>query len=406
MRVLVALENHFERGPNNHIYADGPPNYAFWSRYLDVFEEVIVLARVRDTAVARGEQERSDGPGVSFAALPDYRGPWHYLRCLPALQRCVRDTVSAADAYILRVPGLVGRLVWFELRRRRKPYALDVIGDPWEAFGKGTWRSIFRPVFQQVASHNLRAMCRDATAARYVTRRVLPQRYPAAPAAFVTSFSDVELQKGFAAPDALAARSERIRARENMGDLRPRHIGFIGSFAQLYKAPDVLLEALAECARRGLAFEASFVGDGRFRRDMETLSRRLGLECRVRFLGVLPYGKAVQEFLDSVDLFVMPSRTEGLPRAMVEAMARGCPCIGSAVGGIPELLREEDLVAPNDPQALAEKIAAILGDPQRLQELSRRNFEKAQEFRSEILDEGRREFYRAVRDRATPRGVR
>jgi glycosyltransferase involved in cell wall biosynthesis len=408
MKVLVALENHFDRRPDGHIYAEGPPNYAFWSRYLDVFEEVLVLARVREQVEERKEQERADGPGVSFIALPDYRGPWNYLYFWPEVQSRVRAAVDSAEAYILRVPGLVGRHLWFELRLRGKPYALEVIGDPWEALGRGTWRSLLRPVFRRVAAGNLKKMCREAATVRYVTRSVLQQLYPPAPGAFVSSFSDVELHEGFATPEALAARRERIRAR---GSARPGEqplwrIGFIGSFAQLYKAPDVLLQALAQCGRRGPAFEASLVGDGRYRRDMEALSKTLGLESRVRFLGMLPYGKAVQEYLDAVDLFVMPSRTEGLPRAMLEAMARGCPCIGSNVGGIPELLPEEDLFPVSGATALAEKMRTILGSPERMQEMSRRNVEKAAEFRPEILDKRRREFYRAVRERAAAPGIR
>jgi glycosyltransferase involved in cell wall biosynthesis len=402
MRLLVAVEQRYELGTDDHIYANGPARYSSWANYLDAFDEVVVLARVGKTSEARRVQERADGPHVSFVALPDYRGPWNYLRSLPALQARVREAVRAADAYVLRVPGLVGRLVWFELRRAGKPYALEVVGDPWEALGQGTWRSAVRPLFRRVAAANLRAMCREAVAVRYVTRAALQQRYPAASGAFVTSFSDVELQEGFATPTQLAARRDRFRSFQDsrMSDQSAWHIGFIGSLAQLYKAPDLLLRALADCARQGLAFEASIVGDGRYRREMERLSKPLGLEGRVRFLGVLPYGKAVQEYLDLVDLFVMPSRTEGLPRAMVEAMARGCPCLGSAVGGIPELLNEEDLFAPNDRQALAEKISTVLRDPARMQEMSRRNFEKAAEFRPETLDARRREFYIAVRGRA------
>jgi glycosyltransferase involved in cell wall biosynthesis len=102
--------------------------------------------------------------------------------------------------------------------------------------------------------------------------------------------------------------------------------------------------------------------------------------------------------LDTGDLFVLPSRTEGLPRAMIEAMARGLPCIGSSVGGIPELLDVDELVAPGDVHGLAAKIQEILRDPHRMETMSRRNRAASMQFRDSVLAERRRRFYMHVRD--------
>ena len=132
---------------------------------------------------------------------------------------------------------------------------------------------------------------------------------------------------------------------------------------------------------------------------MEGLARRFGVDRHVRFWGQLPPGQAIYEFLDRIDLFVMPSRQEGLPRAMLEAMARGCPCIGSHVGGIPELLAADDMVAPDDAKALAAKIAEVARNPERMIRMAQRNLEKAKEYHTEILRVRRTAFYRYVRER-------
>ena len=116
------------------------------------------------------------------------------------------------------------------------------------------------------------------------------------------------------------------------------------------------------------------------------------------FQGLLPTSEAVREQLDRADLFVLPSHQEGLPKAMVEAMARALPCIGSTVGGIPELLPPEDLVPPGDVAALASKIREVATNPDRMARMSARNLEKATEYRDEVLSEQRNEFYRYVRD--------
>jgi glycosyltransferase involved in cell wall biosynthesis len=132
---------------------------------------------------------------------------------------------------------------------------------------------------------------------------------------------------------------------------------------------------------------------------MESLARELGLSGRVEFRGRLPAGEAIFRELDRADLFVLPSRQEGLPRAMIEAMARALPCIGSTVGGIPELLPQRDLVPPDSPSALADKIGEVARDPSRMARMSARNLEVARGYREEVLVERRTAFYRHLEER-------
>jgi glycosyltransferase involved in cell wall biosynthesis len=109
-------------------------------------------------------------------------------------------------------------------------------------------------------------------------------------------------------------------------------------------------------------------------------------------------GEPVRRILDAADLFVLPSRTEGLPRALVEAMARGLPCVGSAVGGIPELLDDSELVPAGDPAFLAAKMHEVLRDPARMETMSRRNLAAALEYCGSAIADRRRSFYRHVRE--------
>ena len=178
----------------------------------------------------------------------------------------------------------------------------------------------------------------------------------------------------------------------------PYQLVTVGSLAQLYKGTDVLIEAVARCVRAGLDLTAVIVGDGKYRPNLMAKAERSGLASRIRFTGQVTAGDPVRRILDSSDLFVLPSRTEGLPRALIEAMARGLPCIASAVGGIPELLDASELVPAGDPVALATKIQQVLIDPSRMDAMSRRNLAGAQEYLDSVLAERRRRFYEYVRD--------
>jgi glycosyltransferase involved in cell wall biosynthesis len=124
----------------------------------------------------------------------------------------------------------------------------------------------------------------------------------------------------------------------------------------------------------------------------------------VEFLGALPAGDAVRKRLDASDLFVLASRQEGLPRSMIEAMARGLPCLGTNVGGIPELLPAEDRVAANDACALAGLIGQVIVNPERMNLMAARNLRKASEYEETNLRLRRNELYTAVRD-ATQQGL-
>ncbi|MEP6935327.1 MAG: glycosyltransferase [Nitrospirota bacterium] len=230
-------------------------------------------------------------------------------------------------------------------------------------------------------------LCKGSCATAYVTKEALQRRYPSPPDAFCTSFSDVEL-----GDEAFA-----LIPRNGIPAGRPIRLVMVGSLAQLYKAPDVLIDAVAICIGQGLDLQLVLVGDGKYRPYLEAKAARLGLGERVRLAGELASGKGVREELDKADLFLLPSRTEGLPRAMIEAMARALPCIGSNVGGIPELLSEDDLVPPGHGVTLAEKIMEVVRDPRRLATMSRRNLTHSRQYHETLMRKSRIQFYEYVR---------
>lgn len=121
-----------------------------------------------------------------------------------------------------------------------------------------------------------------------------------------------------------------------------------------------LIRALAAPSLKGTDIVAVLAGDGADRAELERLAATLGLADRVRFLGART---DVPELMAACDVFVMPSDSEGLPFALLEAMAAGLPVVGTAVGKIPSLLengRYGLVVPPRNPEALAEAIAQTL----------------------------------------------
>jgi glycosyltransferase involved in cell wall biosynthesis len=162
-------------------------------------------------------------------------------------------------------------------------------------------------------------------------------------------------------------RFERLAPAGAVPGLPERGAGvpLIGSVGCLAPRKDygTLLEALAQLAHAGAAFHCAIAGDGPDRAALEARAARPDLAGRVTFLGERG---DVDRLLPAFDVFVLSSREEGIPNALLEAMAAARPCVATRVGGNAEVLasgRTGWLVPPQDPAALAEALAGALGDP-------------------------------------------
>lgn len=156
----------------------------------------------------------------------------------------------------------------------------------------------------------------------------------------------------------------------------------------------LLLKALRLAKERLPRIELRVLGPG-YRRPCTAVVQKLGLDGHVRLDGVIPAGSPVLSWLDQIDLYLQPSFQEGLPRALIEAMSRGCPALGSTAGGIPELLDAECLHRPGDHRALARLIVLRAGDRNWLIAQARRNFEVFKRYARTVTQQTRREFWSA-----------
>ncbi len=127
------------------------------------------------------------------------------------------------------------------------------------------------------------------------------------------------------------------------------------------KGYDVLVSALQSLASKAPQLFCLIVGEGESKEELSAQIRGMDLEGRIRLLGYYDREKAMS-ILKASDIFVMPSRYEGTPIALLEAAALARPILASATGGIPELVHHEEhafLVRPGDPTALAQGLLKL-----------------------------------------------
>lgn len=145
-------------------------------------------------------------------------------------------------------------------------------------------------------------------------------------------------------------------------------IGFLGRLAPI-KGADLFFQMALRLGREFPELHAVLVGEGQQREELEARARGMGLG-QIHFLG---HREDIGDTLRAIDVVVMPSRHEGLPLILLEAMAAGRPIVASAVGGIPEVVengRSALLVPPGSVDALTQATRTVLIDPPRAEALA------------------------------------
>jgi glycosyltransferase involved in cell wall biosynthesis len=380
-RIVFPLDQRFRRGADGLLYSDR--GVLPWDRYLAFAQEITVVSRPSEPADSTEHLSLASHPQVSFLEVPNLSHPLARLANYRTVARTVRGALADADAVVARLPGETASVAIGLAERMRIPYAVEVVACTWDAlWNYGNWQG---KAWAPYSWWRTRRLVRGAPFVLYVTREFLQRRYPSN--GRTAAVSDVEVPE--LDPDVLRRRLTRIASRP-----RPFVIGTIGALSVRYKGFETAFAALADVRSRlpELQFRILGAGDpGLWREEVE----RRGLDDVVVFSGTRRPGADVAAWLDDVDLYVQPSFQEGLPRAVVEALARACPVLGSTAGGIPELVAADSLHAPGDVAGLARLLAARVADRDWQEREARRSFELAQTYEATTLDAARTRFYEA-----------
>jgi glycosyltransferase involved in cell wall biosynthesis len=188
------------------------------------------------------------------------------------------------------------------------------------------------------------------------------------------------LVHGTSIDDALAARAHRLDARAELG-FGPDDVvaGTVANFRAQKAYPD-LLAAVRIALDRAPNLQVVAVGQGPLEAEIRAEHERLGLGDRFRFLGYRPDALHV---LAACDIFTLASRYEGYPIALMEALAVGLPVVATAVGGVPDAVRqgvEGIVVPPSRPDLLAAALAELATDPVLRARLAAAALERGQQY--------------------------
>lgn len=393
MQLVFFTDGRFFKDSKGRVYnmTGGIPK-SLWARYFQYFDKIILVARVLTDSKIEGEplyevpQEH-----VVVYELPYYLGFSHYLSVALKYRNKIKKAVALYGrenntVFLARVPSMAGSTAAYYLKRKNIPYGVEVVGDPWDAFSPGCVNHPLRPLLRFRGWLELKKVTKSAAVGLYVTKNALQRRYPLANDAKSFGISDVQISS-----DLL----DITKTRCYFDGGRTLKLISVGNLSLMNKSPDVVLKAVAILKNRSIPIFLTWVGGGQLLEVLKNMAKRLGVSNCVNFIGNQPRSRVVEE-LKKNDIFILVSRQEGLPRAMVEAMATGLACIGSDRGGIPELIDSSFIVPVNEVQSLADKIESLFRHPKSIAQQGFRNFEKAKTFDESALSLRREDFFRAL----------
>lgn len=389
--LVFVTEARFTKDAKGDIYGDTSFSNLLWERYLKVFYRLYVIARVNTDLAFKGNPiYLANSKDVFFVEVPYYVGPLEYFKKRKVIKKVISTNVEKLKdcKFICRVPGQISNLVITVLLKNNKKYALEVVGDPDEVFSPGTIKHPLRRYFRNKLVKSMKQNILNSSAVLYVTKNTLQKKYPIKKGTFSTYASNVKLDS----LDVLVSPKQwKLKTIIN--------ITSIGSLEQMYKAPDIVIDAINILNKNEDKIQANLIwmGDGKFKNTMLINAKEKGLDKNIKFVGNVSK-QLVFEYLNSSDLFILASRTEGLPRAIIEAMSIGIPIIGTKVGGIPELIEESVLIEKNDAFSLAKKIKELATNEDFYNQQAKRNFEEAKNYKEEFLSLRRLEFYNFIKN--------
>lgn len=388
MKLLVTLDEYAYK--KDDVYYLNERGHIFAKRFLNSFEEVIFVMRVANYQTKKLPQNVSSCmySNLIIYEIPEFHGPKQYLKVYNKIKYLAKNIVSLFDLAIFRLPSTTGFSIWKEWLKTNKPYAVEIVFDCKDAYKSSN--NIFNKILWVKLHKWQQTACFKAIGVSCVTKEHLQKNYYSKRKNSITShYSTIELDPNFLYKPRLFTHKKVYNVIHVSNNIE-----YNGR-----KGHKELIDTLCKLKDFELSINLIFVGSD-YNNGIKKLVKYAsdkGVKDKIIFTGYLTKN-ALREKLINSDIAILPTKAEGLPRVIIEAMAVGLPCVTTPVSGNFELVDKEFLISYNDSSGFATKIKQLLLNPNIYNYQSKINFEKSKEYLSEVLNLRRAEFYTKLKD--------
>ncbi|GFP74217.1 glycosyltransferase family 4 protein [Clostridium fungisolvens] len=387
MRIVLVFEHHFYEDTDGNVWCDRIVDYNYLKRYLDVFKNIIVFARIQKVSENCHSKLLVSGDCVEFYGIKNFYGIKGLIQNYQSIIANFKKVLDKSDGIIVRAPSILSIILYKEIVKKNKPFLVEFVMDANKLIGSN---SIVAKLANNIIEKRAKDLCQKAIGVSYVTKNILQEKYPAKVRNledknvkyFEAYYSSIDLEDSF-----YFKRDYRYLKDETFKLI---HVGYMDTYQ---KGHLIALDTVARLLNDGYKVDISFIGDGNLMDEFKEYGIRLGIQNQVFFLGSINKKNVIRENLLNANMFIFPSESEGLPRVLIEAMATGLPITASATDGIPELVSEEWLSKSNIPEEYESIIKNAINNPNKLIDASKINYKNSQEYHKEILRTRRIEFY-------------
>ena len=359
-------------------------------RYLMTFDQVRLVVRcskVFDKKQLGKNNIKVSDSRIEIWPITNFSGQNQYAKVYFEVKRQLRGVCNGCNLGIFRIPGTTGQVVCNIAQKKGLPYAAELVFDCVDEIKSNP--SFLQRALWRILHRQMIVACNKAIGLAPVTKCYLQSHYWSnLPDAINSSYSSIEL------PNDFFYRSRSFPQKDYLDIVHVSNQVYFNS----RKGHNDLIFALVELKKKGILVRVTFVGedyhDGIAK--LTKMAEKLGVADLIKFTGFMNYSN-MREVLRKADIAVFPTKAEGLPRVVIEAMAMGLPCLTTRVSGNPELIEDKFLFDYGDVNAIVRIVTLLYCDPNLYCGTSVRNFNCSKEFKKEILDKKRKDFYDQLR---------
>lgn len=374
-KISVCLEHRFYEY-NGNLYTKLAFPYKYWCDYLSFFDQITVVARAKKVSFLEDDMVLVTGKKVNYEALPYYIGLKQFLLKFPLLVAKLVKVAFKYDHFLLR-SGNSTNILAFLLIVLHKPYLREYPGNIEEGVIGFAGNSLKIRVLAKFLHLIAKFQGKFSKANSFVSEYCKNLYASHKPSYIFSSFKESEINQ--TKKDYNVIGNFKIIS---VGRLEGEkgHINLLKTISQLDEVSK---------------YEVHIVGDGSQKINLEKFARDNNLS--VIFYGSITDRDQLFFLLANSDVFIIPSLTEGMPRALLEAMAVGLPCIGSKVGGIPEVLPDNMLYEATDIYRLKKLLEKVYESKNfRMQAASENRDVITKLYSDEVLQAKKHEFWSQV----------